>query len=33
MIVVGDQVIHIGPDLAGILNKIGGELRKRQGLE
>jgi hypothetical protein len=31
--VVGDQVIHIGPDPGGILSEIGAELRKGQGGE
>jgi hypothetical protein len=30
MIIVGDQVIHFGPDTGGILSRIGTELRKMQ---
>jgi hypothetical protein len=31
LIVVGDQIIHIGPDTGGFISRIGAELRKRQG--
>ncbi|NTV00803.1 MAG: hypothetical protein HGA55_06760, partial [Methanoregulaceae archaeon] len=31
LIVIGDHVIHVAPDTGGILDRIGPELRKRQG--
>jgi hypothetical protein len=33
MIVMGDQIVHIGPDPGDIISRIGNELRNRQGVE
>jgi len=33
LIVVGDQVIHFGPDPGGIISRIGTELREKRGVQ
>ena len=33
LIVIGDQVIHFGPDPGGIIRRIGTELREKRGMQ